>query len=81
MLCQQEPLRWALAMPRIQTRSSTELLRSRTLHAAFWALHAFRQQRGRLPQPRAPVSCFPAPPPQPVPPHCTAIAPLPAGGR
>ncbi|XP_040502458.1 ubiquitin-like modifier-activating enzyme 7 isoform X2 [Gallus gallus] len=49
-----EPLRRALAMPRIQTRSSTELLRSRTLHAAFWALHAFRQQRGRLPQPRAP---------------------------
>uniref|UniRef100_A0A8V1AC19 E1 ubiquitin-activating enzyme n=1 Tax=Gallus gallus TaxID=9031 RepID=A0A8V1AC19_CHICK len=48
------PLRRALAMPRIQTRSSTELLRSRTLHAAFWALHAFRQQRGRLPQPRAP---------------------------
>ncbi|XP_021265444.1 ubiquitin-like modifier-activating enzyme 7 [Numida meleagris] len=55
-----EPLRQALAMPRIQARSSTELLRSRSLHAAFRALHAFCQERDRLPRPRAPVSSLPA---------------------
>ncbi|XP_031467595.1 ubiquitin-like modifier-activating enzyme 7 [Phasianus colchicus] len=48
-----EPLRQALAMPRIQARTSIELLRSRSLHAAFQALHAFCRERGHLPQPRA----------------------------
>lgn len=79
MLCQQEPLRQALVMPRIQARSSTELLRSRSLHAAFQALHAFCQERRRLPQPRASVSFLPAPLARA--PYSTAIAPLPTGGR
>uniref|UniRef100_A0A8C3PI45 Ubiquitin-activating enzyme E1 n=1 Tax=Calidris pygmaea TaxID=425635 RepID=A0A8C3PI45_9CHAR len=35
---------------------TAELPRSRSLHAAFWALHAFQRERGHLPRPRAPVS-------------------------
>uniref|UniRef100_A0A8C3B8K1 Ubiquitin-activating enzyme E1 n=1 Tax=Cairina moschata TaxID=8855 RepID=A0A8C3B8K1_CAIMO len=50
-----ESLRQALAMPKIPVRSSAELQRSRSLHAAFRALHAFRKERGRLPQPRDPA--------------------------
>ncbi|KAM6121248.1 LOW QUALITY PROTEIN: ubiquitin-like modifier-activating enzyme 7 [Pterocles gutturalis] len=50
-----EPLRWALAEPRIQVTSPEELLRSRSLHAAFQALHRFREEQGRLPRPRAPA--------------------------
>ncbi|XP_072731755.1 ubiquitin-like modifier-activating enzyme 7 [Ciconia boyciana] len=48
-----EPLRQALAEPRIQVASPEELPRSRSLHAAFQALHAFRGEQGRLPRPRA----------------------------
>ncbi|XP_075288569.1 ubiquitin-like modifier-activating enzyme 7 [Opisthocomus hoazin] len=48
-----EPLRRALAEPRIRVASPEELPRSRSLHAAFQALHAFRRERGRLPRPRA----------------------------
>ncbi|OXB56186.1 hypothetical protein ASZ78_016965 [Callipepla squamata] len=51
--CSHEPLRRALAMPRIQAGSPTELQHSRSLHAAFQALHAFHRERGRLPWPRA----------------------------
>ncbi|NXT19947.1 UBA1 enzyme, partial [Syrrhaptes paradoxus] len=50
-----EPLRWALAEPRIQVTSPEELLRSRSLHAAFQALHRFREEQGHLPRPRAPA--------------------------
>ncbi|NXI69624.1 UBA7 enzyme, partial [Anseranas semipalmata] len=50
-----DPLRQALAMPKIQAGSPAELQRSRSLHAAFRALHAFREERGRLPRPRAPA--------------------------
>ncbi|KAM6387639.1 ubiquitin-like modifier-activating enzyme 7 [Pluvialis apricaria] len=50
-----EPLRRALVDPKIQVVSSEELLRSRSLHAAFQALHAFREEQGRLPRPRAPA--------------------------
>uniref|UniRef100_A0A8B9ES27 Ubiquitin like modifier activating enzyme 7 n=1 Tax=Anser cygnoides TaxID=8845 RepID=A0A8B9ES27_ANSCY len=53
--CRQESLRQALAMPKIPVESSAELQRSRSLHAAFRALHAFREERGRLPRPRAPA--------------------------
>ncbi|NXK57182.1 UBA7 enzyme, partial [Chauna torquata] len=49
-----EPLRQALAMPKIRVGSPMELPRCRSLHAAFRALHAFREERGRLPWPRAP---------------------------
>ncbi|NXJ16828.1 UBA1 enzyme, partial [Odontophorus gujanensis] len=49
-----EPLCQALAMPRIQAGSPVELQRSRSLHVAFQALHAFHQEQGRLPRPRAP---------------------------
>uniref|UniRef100_A0A8B9TW21 Ubiquitin-activating enzyme E1 C-terminal domain-containing protein n=1 Tax=Anas platyrhynchos TaxID=8839 RepID=A0A8B9TW21_ANAPL len=48
-------LRQALAMPEIPVRSPAELQRSRSLHTAFRALHAFREERGRLPQPRDPA--------------------------
>ncbi|NXI47223.1 UBA1 enzyme, partial [Galbula dea] len=48
-----EPLRRALAEPKIQVASPEELSRSRSLHAAFQALHAFRREKGRLPLPRA----------------------------
>ncbi|NXL87100.1 UBA1 enzyme, partial [Alectura lathami] len=47
------PLRQALAMPKIQAGGPTQLLHSRSLHAAFWALHAFREERGCLPRPRS----------------------------
>ncbi|NWH49675.1 UBA7 enzyme, partial [Fregata magnificens] len=50
-----EPLRRALAEPQIQVASPEELPRSCSLHAAFQALHAFRGEHGRLPQPRAPA--------------------------
>ncbi|XP_059679045.1 ubiquitin-like modifier-activating enzyme 7 [Gavia stellata] len=49
-----EPLSRALAEPQIQVASPEELPRSRSLHAAFQALHAFRREQGRLPRPRAP---------------------------
>ncbi|NWR80867.1 UBA1 enzyme, partial [Centropus unirufus] len=48
-----EPLRQALAEPKIQGVSSEG--RARSLHVAFQALHAFREERGRLPRPRAPA--------------------------
>ncbi|NWI71542.1 UBA1 enzyme, partial [Todus mexicanus] len=48
-----EPLRQALAEPKIRVSSPEELPRSRSLHAAFQALHAFRKEQGRLPRPRA----------------------------
>ncbi|NXX81194.1 UBA1 enzyme, partial [Urocolius indicus] len=48
-----ERLRQALAEPKIQVASPEELPRSRSLHAAFQALHAFRGEQGRLPRPRA----------------------------
>ncbi|NWH67640.1 UBA1 enzyme, partial [Geococcyx californianus] len=50
-----EPLRRALAEPKIRAESPEELLRSRSLHAAFQALHAFRREQGRLPRPRVPA--------------------------
>ncbi|NXP53556.1 UBA7 enzyme, partial [Heliornis fulica] len=49
-----EPLRWALLRPKIQAISDQEL-RSHSLHAAFQALHAFHEEQGRLPRPRAPA--------------------------
>ncbi|NXJ42966.1 UBA7 enzyme, partial [Ciconia maguari] len=52
-LVSQETLRQALAEPRIQVASPEELPRSRSLHAAFQALHAFHGEQGRLPRPRA----------------------------
>ncbi|NWX42041.1 UBA1 enzyme, partial [Steatornis caripensis] len=50
-----EPLRRALVEPKIQVANPGELPRSRSLHAAFWALHAFQREQGRLPRPRVPV--------------------------
>ncbi|NXF43031.1 UBA1 enzyme, partial [Oceanites oceanicus] len=50
-----EPLRRALSEPKIQVASPEELPRSRSLHGAFQALHAFREEQGRLPRPRAPA--------------------------
>ncbi|XP_064931061.1 ubiquitin-like modifier-activating enzyme 7 isoform X2 [Columba livia] len=50
-----EPLRQALEEPKIQVANPEELLRSRSLHAAFRALHAFRKEQGHLPRPRAPA--------------------------
>ncbi|XP_051649112.1 ubiquitin-like modifier-activating enzyme 7 [Manacus candei] len=50
--CSYEPLCQALEEPRIQVASPEELPRSRSLHVAFRALHAFRREQGRLPQPR-----------------------------
>ncbi|NXA56940.1 UBA1 enzyme, partial [Nothocercus julius] len=47
-------LREALAKPKIQVSARRELPRSRSLHVAFQALHAFREKHGRLPRPRAP---------------------------
>ncbi|NWX17195.1 UBA1 enzyme, partial [Aegotheles bennettii] len=52
--CSYEPLRWALVEPKIQVANPKELPRSRSLHAAFQALHSFRRERGHLPRPRAP---------------------------
>ncbi|NXW53530.1 UBA1 enzyme, partial [Eurystomus gularis] len=48
-----EPLRRALAEPKIQVVSPEELPRSHSLHTAFQALHAFCKEQGRLPRPRA----------------------------
>ncbi|NWV26279.1 UBA7 enzyme, partial [Origma solitaria] len=53
--CSHEPLRQALEEPKIQVASPEELPCSRSLHAAFQALHAFRREQGRLPRPRAPA--------------------------
>ncbi|KAM6325297.1 ubiquitin-like modifier-activating enzyme 7 [Podargus strigoides] len=50
-----EPLRRALAEPKIRVANPEELPRSRSLHAAFQALHAFQRERGCLPRPRAPM--------------------------
>ncbi|NXF29887.1 UBA1 enzyme, partial [Nyctibius bracteatus] len=50
-----EPLRRALAEPKIRVANLEKLPRSLSLHAAFQALHAFRGEQGRLPQPRAPA--------------------------
>uniref|UniRef100_A0A8C8E5U0 E1 ubiquitin-activating enzyme n=1 Tax=Otus sunia TaxID=257818 RepID=A0A8C8E5U0_9STRI len=50
-----EPLRRALAEPKIRVAIPEELPRSRSLHAAFQALHAFCGEQGRLPRPRAPA--------------------------
>ncbi|NXO36614.1 UBA1 enzyme, partial [Locustella ochotensis] len=53
--CSHEPLRRALENPKIQVSNPEDLPRSRSLHAAFQALHAFRREQGRLPRPRAPA--------------------------
>ncbi|NXG81847.1 UBA1 enzyme, partial [Stercorarius parasiticus] len=50
-----EPLRQALVDPKIQVMNPKELPRSRSLHAAFQALHTFREERGHLPRPRVSV--------------------------
>ncbi|NXJ64678.1 UBA1 enzyme, partial [Rostratula benghalensis] len=50
-----EPMSRSLVDPKIQVMNPEELLRSRSLHAAFQALHAFRRERGHLPRPRAPA--------------------------
>ncbi|KFV84326.1 Ubiquitin-like modifier-activating enzyme 1, partial [Struthio camelus australis] len=47
-----EPLRKALMKPKIQVSNPEDLPRSRSLHMAFQALHAFRKEQGRLPRPR-----------------------------
>ncbi|NXG08831.1 UBA1 enzyme, partial [Sakesphorus luctuosus] len=51
--CSYKPLCQALEEPRIQVANPEELPRSRSLHTAFQALHAFRREQGRLPRPRA----------------------------
>ncbi|NWI75062.1 UBA1 enzyme, partial [Dryoscopus gambensis] len=51
--CSHEPLCQALVEPKIRVESPEDLSRSRSLHAAFQALHAFRREHGRLPRPRA----------------------------
>uniref|UniRef100_A0A8D2NK16 E1 ubiquitin-activating enzyme n=1 Tax=Zonotrichia albicollis TaxID=44394 RepID=A0A8D2NK16_ZONAL len=53
--CSHKPLRQALEEPKIQVASPEDLPRSRSLHAAFQALHAFRREWERLPRPRAPA--------------------------
>ncbi|NXO32086.1 UBA1 enzyme, partial [Cisticola juncidis] len=53
--CSHEPLCRALKNPKIQVANPEDLPRSRSLHAAFQALHAFRREQGRLPRPRAPA--------------------------
>lgn len=54
--------------------SPEDLPRSRSLHAAFQALHAFRREQGRLPRPRAPVGPCPAPArPCRTPPPCRGL--------
>ncbi|NXL35943.1 UBA1 enzyme, partial [Glaucidium brasilianum] len=50
-----EPLRQALAKPKIHVATPEELPRSLSLHAAFQALHTFCREQGRLPRPRAPA--------------------------
>ncbi|NWZ33586.1 UBA7 enzyme, partial [Brachypodius atriceps] len=52
--CSHEPLCQALEKPKIRVAIPEDLPRSRSLHAAFQALHAFRREQGRLPRPRAP---------------------------
>ncbi|NXM66166.1 UBA1 enzyme, partial [Serilophus lunatus] len=52
--CSHKPLCQALEEPKIEANSE-ELPRSRSLHAAFQALHAFHREQGRLPRPRAPA--------------------------
>ncbi|NWY75582.1 UBA1 enzyme, partial [Erithacus rubecula] len=51
--CSHEPLCQALEEPKIKVAIPEDEPRSRSLHAAFQALHAFRRERGRLPRPRA----------------------------
>ncbi|KAJ7424737.1 Ubiquitin-like modifier-activating enzyme 1 [Willisornis vidua] len=51
--CSYKPLCQALEEPKIQVANPEELPRSRSLHTAFQALHAFRREQGRLPRPRA----------------------------
>ncbi|XP_074406180.1 ubiquitin-like modifier-activating enzyme 7 [Zonotrichia albicollis] len=53
--CSHKPLCQALEEPKIQVASPEDLPRSRSLHAAFQALHAFRREWERLPRPRAPA--------------------------
>ncbi|NXI26611.1 UBA1 enzyme, partial [Sterrhoptilus dennistouni] len=53
--CSHEPLCRALEKPKIQVAIPEDLPRSRSLHATFQALHAFRREQGRLPRPRAPA--------------------------
>ncbi|TRZ13806.1 hypothetical protein HGM15179_013290 [Zosterops borbonicus] len=53
--CSHDPLCRALEKPKIQVAIPEDLPRSRSLHATFRALHAFRRERGRLPRPRAPA--------------------------
>ncbi|NXM92518.1 UBA1 enzyme, partial [Oenanthe oenanthe] len=53
--CSHEPLCQALEKPKIEVANPEDEPRSRSLHAAFQALHAFRRERGRLPRPRAPA--------------------------
>uniref|UniRef100_A0A8C6ZP60 UBA1 enzyme n=1 Tax=Nothoprocta perdicaria TaxID=30464 RepID=A0A8C6ZP60_NOTPE len=56
----------SLAQPKIQA-DAQELPRSRSLHVAFQALHAFRREHRRLPRPRAPVRPQPpSAPPSPL---------------
>ncbi|XP_027742301.1 LOW QUALITY PROTEIN: ubiquitin-like modifier-activating enzyme 7 [Empidonax traillii] len=50
--CSYEPLCQALEEPKIQVASPEELPRSRSLHVAFRALHAFHREQGCLPRPR-----------------------------
>ncbi|NXA72002.1 UBA1 enzyme, partial [Thryothorus ludovicianus] len=50
-----KPLCQALEEPKLQVEGPEDLPRSRSLHAAFRALHAFRREQGRLPRPRAPA--------------------------
>uniref|UniRef100_A0A803VK49 SUMO-activating enzyme subunit 1 n=1 Tax=Ficedula albicollis TaxID=59894 RepID=A0A803VK49_FICAL len=53
--CSHKPLCQALEEPKIEVANPEDKPRSRSLHAAFQALHAFRRERGRLPRPRAPA--------------------------
>ncbi|NWW34743.1 UBA1 enzyme, partial [Panurus biarmicus] len=53
--CSHKPLCQALEEPKIQVANPEDLPRSRSLHIAFQALHAFRREQGRLPRPRAPA--------------------------
>ncbi|NXP07249.1 UBA1 enzyme, partial [Thinocorus orbignyianus] len=50
-----EPMSRSLVDPRIQVDNPEELPRSRSLHIAFQALHAFRRKRDHLPRPRVPA--------------------------
>ncbi|NXC83011.1 UBA1 enzyme, partial [Cercotrichas coryphoeus] len=53
--CSHEPLCQALEEPKIKVANPEDEPRSRSLHTAFQALHAFRREQGRLPRPRAPA--------------------------